>query len=120
MTNMLLAESVKVNAGETFLICLIGFLLIMVVLALLIGVTCAMKWFLKKILKQSKNNDTAATATTTPVAEKELAKGSCGDFCLNNVSEREAAMVMAIVADQLQTPLNQLRFKSIGCVGEDN
>ena len=44
MTNMLLAESVNVNAGETFLICLIGFLLIMVVLALLIGVTCAMKW----------------------------------------------------------------------------
>lgn len=116
MTNMLL-ESVKVNAGETFLICLIGFLLIMVVLALLIGVTCAMKRFLKRILKQSKNNDTAAT--TTPVAEKELAKGSCGDFCLNNVSEREAAMVMAIVADQLQTPLNQLRFKSIECVGEE-
>ena len=32
---------------------------------------------------------------------------------LHDVPEREAAMVMAVVAHQLGKPLNQLRFKSI-------
>ena len=32
---------------------------------------------------------------------------------LRNVSERDAAMIMAIVASEMKTPLNELRFKSI-------
>ncbi len=44
---------------------------------------------------------------------KNYAKGSCGELTLINTDEREAAMIMAIVADQMQTPLNELRFKSI-------
>lgn len=41
------------------------------------------------------------------------APGSAGEIKLYNVPDRQAAMVMAIVADHLKTPLNQLRFKSI-------
>jgi hypothetical protein len=41
------------------------------------------------------------------------ARGSCGNITLSKVTDREAAMIMAIVADQMQTPLNELRFKSI-------
>ena len=44
---------------------------------------------------------------------KGVAPGSAGDIKLYNVPDKQAAMVMAIVADHLKTPLNQLRFKSI-------
>jgi len=39
--------------------------------------------------------------------------GTCGELVLVNTEERDAAMIMAIVADELGTPLNELRFKSI-------
>ena len=50
----------------------------------------------------------APAATPAP-----LAKGSCGPVMLHDVPDRTAAMVMAIVADELKTPLNELRFISI-------
>lgn len=51
-------------------------------------------------------------------APKELANGTCGELTLINCEERDAAMIMAIVADSLNTPLNELRFKSIKRVEE--
>ncbi len=59
----------------------------------------------------------APAATPTPAAPvaapAPVAKGSCGPVMLHDVPDRTAAMVMAIVADELQTPLNELRFLSI-------
>ena len=46
-------------------------------------------------------------------SKKEEAKGTAGTILLHDVPEREAAMVMAVVAHRLGKPLNQLRFKSI-------
>ena len=51
------------------------------------------------------------TATVTAPAKE--APGSAGEIKLHDVPDKEAAMVMAIVADKLGKPLNQLRFKSI-------
>ena len=45
--------------------------------------------------------------------DKPLAPGTAGDLKLYNTDPRDAAMVMAIVADELQKPLNELRFLSI-------
>ena len=55
----------------------------------------------------------------TETVEQPLAKGTCGELKLINTDERDAAMIMAIVADQTNTPLNELRFKSIKRVEED-
>ena len=41
------------------------------------------------------------------------APGTAGQLKLYHVDERDAAMVMAIVADSLGKPLNELRFISI-------
>ncbi len=41
------------------------------------------------------------------------APGSAGEVKLNNVEPKTAAMLMAIVADKLDKPLNELRFISI-------
>ena len=64
-----------------------------------------------------KKNKEEETATDT--VEQPLAKGTCGELKLINTDERDAAMIMAIVADQTNTPLNELRFKSIKRVEED-
>ena len=57
-----------------------------------------------------------AAATAAPAAaaaDVPLAPGSAGDLKLYNTDPRDAAMIMAIVADELQKPLNELRFLSI-------
>ena len=65
--------------------------------------------------KQKPEEQDAEPADEQP---KQLAKGTCGELLLVNCEERDAAMIMAIVADSLGTPLNELRFKSIKRVEE--
>ena len=57
----------------------------------------------------------AAAAPAAPAADpnKVPAPGSLGDIKLFDVDDQTAAMVMAIVADELKAPLNELRFISI-------
>ena len=55
----------------------------------------------------------AAPAAAAPVPAATPAPGTAGQLKLYNVDERDAAMVMAIVADSLGKPLNELRFISI-------
>jgi len=58
----------------------------------------------------------APLAIPAPAAPKQgqiPAKGSLGQLELWDTDEPTAAMVMAIVADQMKAPLNELRFKSI-------
>ena len=61
----------------------------------------------------------AAAAPAVPAKPAEPAPGTAGELKLYNVSERDAAMVMAIVADSLGKPLNELRFISIREVTEE-
>ncbi len=61
----------------------------------------------------------APVAAPVPVAAPAVAEGprmapgAAGRLKLHNVEPKAAAMVMAIVADKLQKPLNELRFISI-------
>lgn len=59
----------------------------------------------------------AASAAAAP-DEKAEAPGSAGELKLHNVPPRTAAMLMAITADKMGVPLNQLRFISIKCLDE--
>ena len=54
-----------------------------------------------------------AAAAPAPKADLPAAPGSAGEVKLFDVPDKEAAMVMAIVADKMGKPLNELRFKSI-------
>ena len=58
----------------------------------------------------------AAPVEAAPVAE---APGTAGELKLYDTDPRDAAMIMAIVADTLGKPLNQLRFISIKEVKDD-
>ena len=55
----------------------------------------------------------AKEAPAAAEPEKPVAPGSAGEVKRFDVPDKEAAMIMAIVADQMGKPLNELRFKSI-------
>ena len=67
---------------------------------------------LRKRFANSREPEVAAVQPIAPV-ERPLAPGSAGEVKLHNVDPKTAAMLMAIVADKLEKPLNQLRFISI-------
>ena len=61
----------------------------------------------------------AAPAPASALPAAAPAPGSAGELKLYDTDDRTAAILMAIVADELQTPLNELRFKSIKEVTSD-
>jgi hypothetical protein len=66
----------------------------------------------------SKRSKKAAVQEEAPVqevcaAELPKAPGAAGQLKLYNVEPKTAAMIMAIVADKMGKPLNELRFLSI-------
>ena len=69
------------------------------------------------VIRKAIANKNSANAVATPVTVEEVpapvAPGSAGQLKLHNVDPRTAAMLMAIVADKLGKPLNELRFISI-------
>ena len=63
--------------------------------------------------KKSASAPAAAEEVAAPTAPAPKAPGSAGSVKLHSVEPKTAAMLMAIVADKLQKPLNELRFVSI-------
>ena len=64
----------------------------------------------------SRKPKAAAPAAPAPAPKPVLAAaapGSAGEVKLFNVPDKDAAMLMAIVANKLNKPLNELRFISI-------
>ena len=98
--------------ADALLYSLLGIAVVFFALVLLILIICIMNLFRKK---EKKAAPAAAPAAAAPavVAEPEYAPGTAGELKLYDTDERVAAMLMAIVADELGAPLNELRFKSI-------
>ena len=102
------------NAGIVILV-VFGVLFIMYVLISLAGkiLATATKGGEKK---PEAKPAVAAAPAAAPAAEEEF---SSGTLKLKGCDEKTAAMIMAIVADSLGKPLNELRFISIREVHED-
>ena len=118
--SIILAKTVETKnfeLSEGFLYALIGFLLVIVVLAVLMGFIYLLSFLVRKF---EQRKAAAKPAETAPQTAPELAPGSSGNIKLYNVDDRTAVMVMAIVADEMQTPLNELKFISIKEVTEED
>ena len=65
--------------------------------------------------RSSGRKQEAAPVAASPVEPQQTvsAPGSAGHVRLHSVEPKTAAMLMAIVADKMQKPLNELRFISI-------
>ena len=100
-------------------IALLGYAVVFFGLILLmIVITIMGKFFTAKAKKPVKAE--AAAPAAAPVAaapaapvEAPAAPGSAGPVKLYDTPPKTAAMIMAIVADQMGKPLNELRFISI-------
>ena len=110
---MFLAE--RISIGEAAVDALLGYVVVFFGISLLMIVVMLMgKYFVAQ-----DNKAKAAKAAATPAAAPEaapakpLAPGSAGELKMYDVEPKTAAMIMAIVADKLQKPLNELRFISI-------
>ena len=104
-----------ISIGTAGLVALLGYAVVFIGLIALMVVVMIMG----KVMSAKKTAPAAAPAAATaapapaPKAAPALATGVAGECKLYNVGDREAAMLMAIVADKLGKPLNELRFISI-------
>lgn len=103
------AASSKISVGEACIYGLLGYAVVFFGLILLQLVVMA----LGKAFSAKAKQPAAAPVAAAPAAPKPTAPGSAGELKLYDVEPKTAAMIMAIVADKLGKPLNELRFKSI-------
>lgn len=104
-----------ISVGTAGLVALLGYAVVFIGLIALMVVVMIMG----KVMSAKKTAPAAAPVAATaapapaPKAAPALATGVAGECKLYNVGDREAAMLMAIVANKLGKPLNTLRFKSM-------
>ena len=95
-------------------IALLGYAVVFFGLILLMVVVTIMgKIFTAKDAKAAAAAPAPAAAPAAPAVEAPKAPGSAGQLKLHDVEPKTAAMIMAIVADKMGKPLNELRFISI-------
>ena len=115
------ARITELNFAESLGISLLGILIVFFVLVTLMGMIRLMRFALQLIEgRKAVPVDAPAPVKAEPIAVTAArpagmvpAKGSLGEVKLYSVADKTAAMIMAIVADKLDAPLNELRFISI-------
>ena len=118
---MMLASTLdNIGIMDAAIVALLGYAVVFFGLILLMGVIIIMgKAFMAKDAKAAAKAAAAkeilaAVPVATPAApESPAAPGTAGQLKLHDVEPKTAAMIMAIVADTMGKPLNELRFISI-------
>ncbi len=112
-------DMVNISLGTAAIAGLLGYLVVFFGLILLMIVVILMgKYFVAKANKEKTAAAEAAPVVAAVEPVKAEAPGTAGELKLYDTDPRDAAMIMAIVADTLGKPLNQLRFISIKEVKE--
>ena len=118
---MMLASTLdNIGIVDAAIVAVLGYAVVFFGLILLMGVIIIMgKAFMAKDAKAAAKAAAAkeilaAVPVATPAApESPAAPGTAGQLKLHDVEPKTAAMIMAIVADTMGKPLNELRFISI-------
>ena len=111
-------DMVNISIGNGGIVALLGYIVVFIGLILLMVVVMIMSKIM--VARAKKTAPAAAEAAPAPAAAPaEKAAGTAGDLKLYDTDPRDAAMIMAIVADTLGKPLNELRFISIKEVKDD-
>ena len=111
-------DLVNISIPNAGIIALLGYLVVFLGLVMLMVVVMVMS---RIMVARARKAQAAAAVEAAPVetAPKAEAPGTAGELKLYDTDPRDAAMIMAIVADTLGKPLNQLRFISIKEVKDD-
>ena len=110
-------DLVNINIANAGVVALLGYAVVFFGLILLMAVITVLgKAFQAKDAKAKAAAPAPAAAAAAPAAapvSAEPAPGSAGKLKLHDVEPKTAAMLMAIVADKMGKPINELRFISI-------
>ena len=93
---------------DVLLISLVGFVTVFLVLVVLMGIIM----LISKLFSENKKPKSVPIAPA-PAVQQPARVDSCTGVKLVGVTDKEAALLMAIVADNLGKPLDSLRFISI-------
>ena len=118
MNTVALTATAKMGIGDAAIAAVLGYAVVFFGLVLLMCVVVLMGKAMAGTNKKAEAPSTASPAAKAPVVTAAApsappAPGSAGEVKLFDVPDKEAAMIMAIVADKMGKPLNELRFKSI-------
>lgn len=112
-----LALATKLGIGEAGIAAVLGYAVVFFGLILLMCVVMimgkAMAGSRERAPEPAAKTAASAPAPAPAAPSSPPAPGSAGEVKLFDVPDKEAAMIMAIVADKMGKPLNELRFKSI-------
>ena len=100
----------NIGIGEAGIVALLGYAVVFFGIILLMIVVIALG---KIFSAKAKSAAPAAPAADIPAPAPKTAPGTAGQLMLHDVEPKTAAMIMAIVADKMGKPLNELRFISI-------
>ena len=98
-----------ITVGQAGIYALLGYAIVFAGLIALMLVTM----LFGKLFTRKKEEKAPAAPVETAAPAPAVAPGTAGSLKLYNVDPKTAAMLMAIVADKLGKPLNELRFISI-------
>ena len=116
---MLTSTLVNIGIVDAAIVAVLGYAVVFFGLILLMGVIILMgKAFMAKDKKAAEKvaaakEVLASVPVAAPAATAAVTPGSAGQLKLYDVPPKTAAMIMAIVANQMGKPLNELRFISI-------
>ena len=113
-----MTDLINISFGDAALAALLGYIVVFFGLVLLMWVVMIMG---RIMVGREGKAKTAAAVEPAPAPAPEIpaAPGSAGELKLYDTDPRDAAMIMAIVADSLGRPINELRFISIKEVRKD-
>ena len=104
----------SVNLVDAGIIALLGYATVFFGIILLMVVMIIMgKIFSAKDKKAAAAAPAPVAAPAAPAPAPKTAPGTAGQLMLHDVEPKTAAMLMAIVADKMGKPINELRFISI-------
>ena len=115
----------EMTMSRAALISVVGILIVFMILSILAVFVKAMGFGFDKAHEKRRARMLANAPKGTELPKKKPdgaplpADTSAGTLKLIDVTEEEAAVVMAVVSHQSGIPLNRLRFNSIKAVGDD-
>ena len=98
---------------DNIIVAVVGYAVVFFGIVLLMAVITIVGKIFSSKAKKSAPAPIAAPMEESSAPAAPTAPGSAGSLKLHDVESKTAAMLMAIVADKLGKPLNELRFISI-------
>ena len=102
----------NIGIGDAGILALLGYATVFLGIVLLMVVVIIMGAVFTRKDKKASAPVVAPAAPVEAPAPK-TAPGTAGQLMLHDVEPKTAAMIMAIVADKMGKPINELRFISI-------